>query len=306
MEWRFKRSRRTALDLAPGAWSIVKDMDETTLLTAGRFAVLTGLSAKALRLYAENGLLSPLDVDPVTGYRRYGTGQVARARLIGLLRAAGLGLRDVAAVTRADDAEALRLIDAYETSLARQAVAGALVLAQARTHYRKDTTMIDPTPSVVLDQPVLSLLRRLHVGEIDSVIATSVAALRKSAAELGLQVTGDPFGIFHAPVDDENDGPLEICLPTDDLAPSRGPDGTDDAHEIPSDLRSLRLAGGRFVGRRVTGAETDFPAILATYDALHSWIDEQGHTPVGPPRETWHTTPGGDEPLSLTVSWPYA
>lgn len=275
-------------------------MDETTLLTAGRFAVLTGLSAKALRLYAENGLLTPADVDPVTGYRRYGPEQVTRARLIGLLRAAGMGLRDIASLSHADDAEALRIIDAYEASLSRQAVVGSLVLAQARTHFREDTLMTDLTTTVVTDQPVLSLLRRLHVSEIDRVIAASVATLRETAERLGLAPVGDPFGIFHAPVDDEHDGPLEICLPVDDLA-TTSPDGT-----TGGDVRSLRLSGGRFVARRVGGAETDFPAILATYDALHGWIEKHGHTPVGPPRETWHATPGGDEPFSLTVSWPYA
>lgn len=271
-------------------------MDEN-LLTAGRFAVLTGLSAKALRLYAENTLLSPVDVDPLTGYRRYATDQVARARLIGLLRAAGMGLRDIASVTDAGGADAVRLIDAFEHALAQRAVTGALVLAQARTHYREDTLMTDLTNVVVVDQPVLSLLERLHVDEIDAVISRSLARLHTTAAALGLTATGDPFGVFHAPVDDEHDGPLEICLPVDGLAGAGRSD---------SEVRSLRLSGGRFVGRRVTGSESDFPAILATYDALHGWIEEHGFTVVGPPRETWHTTPGGDEPLSLTVSWPYA
>lgn len=55
-------------------------------LTIGRFARLTGLTAKALRHYDAQGLLRPREVDPVTGYRRYGTEQVERGRLIRRLR----------------------------------------------------------------------------------------------------------------------------------------------------------------------------------------------------------------------------
>ena len=36
-------------------------------LTAGEFQRLTGLSAKALRLYAEREVLAPAAVDPVMG-----------------------------------------------------------------------------------------------------------------------------------------------------------------------------------------------------------------------------------------------
>jgi PPM family protein phosphatase len=40
------------------------------LMTSGEFARASRLSPKALRLYDELGLLSPAEVDPVTGYRR--------------------------------------------------------------------------------------------------------------------------------------------------------------------------------------------------------------------------------------------
>ena len=64
-------------------------------LLAGEFARRTRLSAKALRLYAEQGLLVPDRVDEVTGYRWYGAAQVGRARLIALLRRAGMPLARV-------------------------------------------------------------------------------------------------------------------------------------------------------------------------------------------------------------------
>lgn len=154
--------------------------------------------------------------------------------------------------------------------------------------------MTEVTTTVLPDQPVLSVLRRFPVDIIDTVIYESLAELRAVAQEAGLSEEGEPFGIFHAPVTNDSQGPLEIVLPVNDLAETSG------------DLRSFRLAGGRFAQRRLVGPETDFPAILGYYDEVHSWIDRSGHTSVGPPREIWHNSPQGAEPLELTVAWPYA
>ena len=49
------------------------------LLTIGEFAEATRLSPKALRLYAEHGLLSPTRVDNDSGYRYYRTEQLHAA-----------------------------------------------------------------------------------------------------------------------------------------------------------------------------------------------------------------------------------
>ncbi|HYJ61523.1 MAG TPA: helix-turn-helix domain-containing protein [Actinomycetota bacterium] len=67
-------------------------------LTIGRFARLTGLSAKALRNYDASGLLRPADVDLATGYRRYDSAQVETGRLIRRLRDLDVPLEDVRAV----------------------------------------------------------------------------------------------------------------------------------------------------------------------------------------------------------------
>jgi DNA-binding transcriptional MerR regulator len=61
-------------------------------LLAGEFGAASRLSPKALRLYAEQGLLVPARVDPVTGYRYYTPAQLPRARLIARLRTIGLPL----------------------------------------------------------------------------------------------------------------------------------------------------------------------------------------------------------------------
>ena len=70
-------------------------MDE--LLAIGEFAARSGLSAKVLRSYAAAGLLAPAAVDPWSGYRYYAPGQLPEARLIRLLRQAGIPVGEIAA-----------------------------------------------------------------------------------------------------------------------------------------------------------------------------------------------------------------
>jgi len=65
------------------------------MLTIGRFADATGLTAKALRHYDEIGLLVPARVDPDNGYRYYDAEQIEDAVAIRRLRALELPLDEI-------------------------------------------------------------------------------------------------------------------------------------------------------------------------------------------------------------------
>jgi DNA-binding transcriptional MerR regulator len=64
-------------------------------LTAGEFEALTGLTPKALRLYAERGILSPVSVDPINGYRIYERAQGQLGITLDLLRRARVPMADL-------------------------------------------------------------------------------------------------------------------------------------------------------------------------------------------------------------------
>ena len=272
--------------------------DGSPLMTAGRFGSSTLLSAKALRIYAERDLLPPRWVDPVNGYRYYAPDQVPTGWLIGLLRSAELSLEEIAGIVHADREAGLRRLERSAAALERRTEARQAVLHRVRLHLRQEATMSDITTVLEADRPVLSVLRRMTPYEMDTVIPAEVAQLRELAAAAGLSGDGDPFGVFHAPITDDSDGPLEIVLPVDGLA-QPGAEGE-------ADVRSYRMPGGLVASRHAVGRETDFPEILALYDEVHSWITDAGRVPVGPPREIWHNSPHDPEPLSLTIAWPYA
>ncbi len=83
------------------------------LLTIGEFSRATQLSAKALRLYDELGLLCPARVDEWTGYRYYSPGQLEQARLVAWLRRLGMPLAKIKAIAGLRPAEVAAEVAAY-------------------------------------------------------------------------------------------------------------------------------------------------------------------------------------------------
>jgi DNA-binding transcriptional MerR regulator len=78
------------------------------LMPIGHFARLSGLSARALRLYDEQGLLTPAATSLTTGYRYYSEDQLAVARRIGELRRLDIPLIEIRALLTAPDPQSAR------------------------------------------------------------------------------------------------------------------------------------------------------------------------------------------------------
>lgn len=118
----------------------------------GAFARRSGLTASALRFYADCGLLAPAEVDPVSGYRYYGADQVARAIELRRLREIAMPLAGVTAVLAAGPGEAFRLIDEHVAKLAGDATAARQRAALIKSS-RSDASSL---PVAVLKGPVLA------------------------------------------------------------------------------------------------------------------------------------------------------
>ena len=264
-------------------------------ISIGPFARLTGLSQKALRLYAELGILVPAYVDRATGYRYYTADQIRVARLVGLLRRMDMPLATIRQVVAATTpAAAERLVQGYLAALEAQ-LAQARRLADELPRFlsKEDLPMsFDVTVQTVPDQPILSRNERIKVDRLDRFIRESVAALEAAVQAQGVAPSGPAFGIYHGPINAEDDGPLEVCLPVS--APAAATDG----------LTARTLPGGRVASVMLTGAECDFPAILGGYDAVHTWITQNGYQMADAPREIWHTPPGGVDGR-MEIAWPF-
>jgi DNA-binding transcriptional MerR regulator len=243
-----------------------ESVDDTELMLPGEFGAAARLSPKALRLYAEQGLLIPAHTDPGTGYRRYHSSQIPRARLIGHLRALELHA----------------WLAGQETEL---------------QHRREVVESLDDAGSLPAGRPalrtrpprkLLSREQRIYIDRLPVFIAESREQIRARLRAAGLADDGPTLVHFHGYVTRDGDGPVEVAVPftgsvepVDDLRVRLAPAGTD-----------------AFIP--VAEADADFPGILRVYHTLEAWIDAQHLVSTGSPVEVW---PGTDGTM-LDVTYP--
>ena len=266
------------------------------LLSIGMFAELTRLSIKALRLYDELELLKPQHIDPWSGYRYYGVDQLSRARMIRNLRDMDMPLatiRQVLAALEVSPAHAEALVREY-TSMRERQIEQIRVQVQLfiRTIQQETIPMtFEVNVKKVPTQQVVSLTRRVKVHKLDATIAESVDALRTLLQKQNVTAKDAPFGIFHGEINEQDDGPLEICIPASGNLKAEG------------DVQVKQLAGGEAACVMTVGAQTDFPAILGAYDAAADWIQKNGYQIAESPREVWHSGPGPGEEPKMEIVW---
>jgi len=236
----------------------VTTQSDRQLLTIGEFAYQARLTAKALRIYDEIGLLQPAEVDPWNGYRRYGADQVGQGRLIGMLRAVDMSLAEIGqllADLRADRQRASTRLEEHLGELeARHASRRLLIRHIDATLRQQDSPMYAIRTRHVPAQRVMTSQRRLRVSEMKSFIRGARAAFASHLS--GIEPPGPLSYIFHGVINDESDGLLEITL------------------GCPDDVQPTEVIGIRTEPAHdeayatITKAQWDYPAILAAYDAV--------------------------------------
>ena len=237
------------------------------LLTIGEFAARTRLTVKALRVYDDHGVLAPAEVDPRNGYRRYTTDQIYTARLIGLLRGADLGLTGITRVLaelETGTGQAGELLDEHLRSLEATYSARRILIRHIHAVIRhKEPSMFTIHTRHVAAQRVMSIQRRLHGDQTDAFVREAKIAFTEHLA--GREPTGPFTLVFHGPVDDDNDGPLEAIMGCgEDIAPT--------------DTIGIRTEPAHDEAfTPITKAQWDYPAILAAYDAVACSPEAQQH-----------------------------
>jgi DNA-binding transcriptional MerR regulator len=248
-------------------------------LGTGEFARRSRLSMKALRLYDRQGLLRPAHVDESSGYRRYRESQLATARLIALLRRLDMPLTQVAEVVSATGPPAAAALAAYweaaERRFASQRELAAhlqlRLVGEARTFDRFEVLERD-----VPEQVVLTEQRHVHAGDLPAWMGATMGRLVRSAAECG-GLAGPTFAVYHGEVNQDSDGPVEVCVPVR-VAP--GADGP--AARVEPAHREAYV--------RLRKAQVEYPQILSAFDAVAQWLSSRGLEATGSAREIYFTS----------------
>lgn len=272
---------------------MVKQDDD--LLSIGSFAQRSRLSARALRIYDELGLLRPVEVDPVSGYRYYRHEQVERGRLIGLMRRLEMPLETIAEMLELDGTVAAKTLASYWQDVeADHRTKRKLVRFLEDYLKQKGDKMFEVEARSVPEMRVMSIQRKVLVDSLPEFIQQATHSLIDQIEVGGGSVTGALFVVYHGEVNKDSDGPVEVCVP---FAGSVDPIGEAAVREEPAHDELFT---------RITKAQVEFPMILDAYEAVHKRIAEIGRTPAGSPREVYFVdwdAVGPTDP-ACDIAWP--
>ena len=184
------------------------------LMSIGEFARLSRLSAKALRLYDELGLLPPAQVDPDSGYRWYAAGQLDNARLVASLRQIGVPLAQIQLILGLEPEAAAAQVGAYWSGAeadhaARRDLAGHLVDRLTG----KRNVMYEVKVRDIPARSLLCLLRHASTHQEVWDLGKEVIGMLKAQPTPRVDgVAGAAFLIYYGEVNQDSDGPGGVLL----------------------------------------------------------------------------------------------
>jgi len=192
-------------------------------MTAGEFSRSTGLSPKALRLYADSGLLLPSRIDEHNGYRYYGREQLGRAERITMLRRAGAPLAVVARVVDApDEQHAAEQLTTWWQGHARlhQEQEGIVHFLRAElTAPQVAAADLAVRQRAMAERTVAAITRRVLQPDLVDCFTEADRAISAHLAAHAATRTHEFWVIYHGTVSPDSDGPIEICVPFEGLVP---------------------------------------------------------------------------------------
>lgn len=268
-----------------------------TLLSIGTFAKASRLSPKALRLYNELELLVPARIDQHTGYRYYSPDQLELAQQIALLRQLDLPLVFIRRILEAPRKQQPDLFSEYWAQAEQEHVKRRELAHYIFRTWQGDEQMkqYDVQVRQVAAQQVACLTKYVDASELPLAIQQSLEALHQLLDQQQVNKTGAPFVIYHGAVNNDSDGPIEVCQPY------QGP-------LAPTNEVSLRIEPPHheaFV--QLTKAEFCFPNILSAYDAAAAYAEAHGQSSPLACREIYPSSWAklSENDLAGEVAWPF-
>jgi DNA-binding transcriptional MerR regulator len=266
------------------------------LLPIGRFALATGLTVKALRHYAELGLLQPAHVDEWTGYRYYALAQLRTAAAIARLRALEVPLSEVAALLEPDESTLRERLAVHRERIAGRLAEAAEILdaidrvLDGKEELVPETTIPQLRVEEVPARRYVIRRDRVPMEELTRVIPRLIAETHGWVAE-NAGFHGAPMALVGMP-DDEGVVELEVGWPV--AAPL----------DPPSPLEFVTYEATRAVVHEHVGP---MERLHETYSVLVQAMAAAGLRATGPARESYETNPDEEpdtEKWVTEIVWP--
>jgi DNA-binding transcriptional MerR regulator len=245
------------------------------MIRIGDFSKISLVSVKTLRYYDELGLLKPVQVDPLTGYRMYEYSQLVRLHRILALKDLGFSLEQIG--------------ELLSQNVTPEQMRGMLRLRRAEARQRVDEevkrldrvetwlSQIEQEDSVSKYDVVIKRIEALQVASLRDIVPTppEQGALWE---ELGqyleaqhARFSGPCVTLYHDEGYKERDWDVEVCQPIESAV-----------QETPRvKMQTLPLVQTM----ACTLHHGPFATVHEAYDAIVKWIDANGYRIVGPARE---------------------
>ncbi len=210
--------------------------------------------------------------------------------MIRMMRQIDIPLATIRKVLSSTPAEAEVLVHAYWQARENCMNQGRKLVPELVSYLRQEVTAMTLEVNVKTVQPqrILSLTQHVTVERLDGHIENSLQILYSLVEERN-SAAGSPFGIYHGPINHDDDGPLEVCIPVEGQTAKV------------ENVASRELSSGQVAYVMLYGEQCRFPAILAGYDAVFDWIRQHGYEVADSPREIWHSQFGEDDCMEVAL-----
>jgi effector-binding domain-containing protein len=248
----------------------------------GDFSKLSRVSVKTLRYYDEIGLLNPIKVDDLSGYRYYSADQLPRLNRIIGLKNLGLSLDEIGRILT-DNPSTEKIIELLRMKQ-RETLSRLREEGERLKRVEEWLSTVEKEGAMPVYDVVIKRVEALNVASLRNIIPTyaDVSKLYQELfAYLGkkrAKFSGPPMVILHDREFREKDADVEAAIPV-----AGNVQGSDKikVQELPAEEQMA-----------CTVHRGPYENIGQAYEALMSWVEANGYQINGPDREIFLKGPG--------------
>ncbi len=255
------------------------------MIRISEFAKMGGVSAATLRLYDEQGLLKPQNVDESTGYRSYTASQLVDLQRITMLKDLGFTLREINSIMH-EGIEPDGLANLL-TEKSRESEAQLQIERQKMKRLELQIQIIKGLQTMNTSDVKITELPAITAASLHLTIPTNDLAgpmlgnafdhLYGGLHNEKIEPTGPCLCIWHSTPDEVIGEVVDVLVP---VSPESTPSPA---------LNKRTFEGGTHASLTHKGPFEDFQTC---HIILKEWLAANAYRLSGPYREVYHTPPG--------------
>lgn len=243
----------------------------------GEFSRITGFSVKTLRYYHEQSLISPVHIDPDSGYRYYDEVALHRAEVVKALRDLDFSIKEIRDVLRdcEDDQDMVAILTQKNAEIFSK-------IEKYQAMSKQIHQIIKQQEDIVLNNRQKSIVEKVVEDTLVAYIAVtdtyseSGRYIKKLYKRCGRFIAGKAMCVYDMETHESEKPSYEVCIPV------RKPITEDD-------IQSKILPGGTVVSKIHQGP---YGTQGSAYKALFDYMESKGLKRVHSPREIFVKGPG--------------